>query len=73
MRQVITITGEAEVTVFYMATCLGCDFELRRPFYDKFERDGWAGAHRLATQHRLLVSTEIRIVSGDSHGSQGQS
>lgn len=64
MRQTIILSNDAQVGLFYVASCNVCGgLGLKKRFQTKEERDQWAGEHQLAKQHYITVTTEIRIFS----------
>ncbi len=64
LKQTILIQGQANVDVYYLATCTECtpapDW-LPIPFGDKPERNEWAAAHIAGTGHKVSCAVEIRV------------
>jgi hypothetical protein len=64
VRQAILLQASADVTVFHMANCEGCELEM--PFDVRAERDVWAGLHIAGTEHKVSIQTMVRIDTRES-------
>lgn len=63
MKQRISISDDAKVRLWFMATCTNCEPVLGIPFTNEDERDTWKDAHSQGTGHFVRRHTEIVITS----------